>query len=34
MTLKYAADAAAGTTVLANDLTVSAQVTLTYQLAE
>ena len=32
--LKYAADAAAGTTVLANDLTVSAQVTLTYQLAE
>ena len=34
VTLKYAADAAAGTTVLANDLTVSAQVTLTYQLAE
>ena len=29
-----AADASAGTTVLANDLTVSAQVTLTYQLAE
>ncbi len=35
VTLNYlAADASAGTTVLANDLTVSAQVTLTYQLAE
>ena len=35
VTLNYlAADASTGTTVLANDLTVSAQVTLTYQLAE
>ena len=35
VTLNYlAADASTGTTVLANDLTISAQVTLTYQLAE
>lgn len=34
VTLKYDAATAAGTTILANDLTVSAQVTLTYQLAD
>ena len=33
VTLKYDA-AVGGTTILANDLTVSAQVSLTYQLAE